>query len=149
MSTLSVNTVKSLNTNGPVFQNSSGTEKGQLAKAWVNFNGFNVTSSSSMTGVISSFNIAGVTDHALGDYTVAFANAMSNANYCFAGSLNNTKSDGTELAGDTRGPVGVFQSHSAAPTTTTIRIETRFGATNNNVGGNFDFNNVYCIFFGG
>tara|TARA_R100000458_G_C8121696_1_gene140320 strand:- start:104 stop:553 length:450 start_codon:yes stop_codon:yes gene_type:complete len=149
MSTLSVNTVKSLGTGAPVFQNSSGTEKGQLAKAWVNFNGFNVTSSSSMTGVISSFNIAGITDHAAGDYTVTFANAMSNTNYCFTGSVNNTKSDGTELAGDTRGPVGIFQSNSAAATTTTFRVETRFGATNNNVGGNFDFTNVYCIFFGG
>lgn len=150
MSTLNVNTVKSLGTGAPVFQNSTGTEKGQLAKAWVNFNGFNVTSSSSMTGVISSFNIAGVTDHGSGDYTITFPDGtFANANYCFAGSVNNTKSDGTELSDDVRGPAGVFQSSSAAPTTTTIRIEARYGSTTNSVGGNYDFNNVYCIFFGG
>tara|TARA_R100000353_G_scaffold34846_2_gene27831 strand:- start:908 stop:1360 length:453 start_codon:yes stop_codon:yes gene_type:complete len=150
MSILSVNTVKSLTSAAPVFQNSTGTEKGQLVKAWVNFNGFNVTSSSSMTGVISSFNIAGVTDHATGDYTITFPNGtFTNANYCFAGALNNKIDNGNEMAGDTRGPVGIFQSFSAAPTTTTIRIETRYGADHDNAGGNYDFNNVYCIFFGG
>ena len=148
MSTLSVNTVKSLNTNAPVFQNSSGTEKGQLAAAWVNFDGVDVTTN--MTGVDASFNISSVTDEGVGLYTIAFTtNTFSNANYCFAGSLNNTQSNGTELAGVTRGPVGVFQSNSGTKTTTTFRVETRFGATNNNAGGIFDFRNVYCVFFGG
>jgi len=148
MSTLSVNTVKSLNTNAPVFQNSSGTEKGQLAAAWVNFDGVDVTTN--MTGVDASLNITGVTDEGLGLYTITFiTNTFSNANYCFVGSLNNTKSDGTELAGTPRGPVGVFQSNSGTKTTTTFRVETRFGATKDNDGGVFDFRNVYCVFFGG
>ena len=147
MSTLSVNTVKSLNTNAPVFQNSSGTEKGQLAKAWVNFDGFDVTTN--MTGVDASLNILSVTDEGVGLYTITFiTNTFQNANYCFTGSLNNTKSDGTELAGVTRGAVGVFQSNSGTKTTTTFRVETRFGSTNNNAGGVFDFRNVYCVFFG-
>lgn len=148
MSTLSVNTVKSLNTSGPVFQNSSGTEKGRLAKAWVNFDGVDVTTD--MTGVDASFNISSVTDEGVGLYTIAFTtNTFSNANYCFAGSLNNTQSNGTELAGPNRGPVGVFQSHSGTKTATNIRVETRYGSTVTNPGAVFDFRNVYCVFFGG
>ena len=41
MSTLSVGTIKSATSAPPVFQNSSGTEKGQLAKMWINFDGAN------------------------------------------------------------------------------------------------------------
>ena len=39
MSTLSVATIKSASSAPPVFQNSSGTEKGQLTKAWCLFQG--------------------------------------------------------------------------------------------------------------
>ena len=38
MSTLNVGTIKSISSAAPVFQNTSGTEKGQLVKAWCNFN---------------------------------------------------------------------------------------------------------------
>ena len=75
MSTLSVNTVKSLGTGAPVFQNSTGAEKGQLAKAWINFNG---------TGTVAirdSFNVSSITDVTTGVYTVNFTNAMANNNY--------------------------------------------------------------------
>ena len=86
MSTLSVNTVKSLGTGAPVFQNSSGTEKGQLAKAWVNFNG---------TGTVAirdSFNVGSITDNGTGSYTLNFSTAMPSADYvlCMSGSTNNS-----------------------------------------------------------
>ncbi len=75
MSTLSVNTVKSLGTGAPVFQNSTGTEKGQLAKAWIDFN--------SIDGSIrDSFNISSITDTGTEFYTITFATAMSNDDYC-------------------------------------------------------------------
>ena len=38
MSTLAVGTIKSISSAAPVFQNTSGVEKGQLAKAWVTYN---------------------------------------------------------------------------------------------------------------
>tara|TARA_R100001163_G_C5060678_1_gene197517 strand:- start:761 stop:1195 length:435 start_codon:yes stop_codon:yes gene_type:complete len=84
MSTLSVNTVKSLNTNAPVFQNSTGTEKGQLCKAWITFDGTLVSASGTGTdtdGVLDSFNISAITDEGTGTYTITFANNMANANY--------------------------------------------------------------------
>ena len=40
MSTLAVGTIKSVSSAAPVFQNTSGTEKGSFVlKSWVNFNG--------------------------------------------------------------------------------------------------------------
>ena len=75
MSTLSVGTIKSASSAAPIFQNSSGTEKGQLAKAWVNFDG---------TGTIAirdDFNVSSLTDNGTGDYTVTYSNAMSNTDY--------------------------------------------------------------------
>jgi len=76
MSTLAVGTIKSISSAAPVFQNTSGTEKGQLCKAWVNFNGLNTIA------IRDSFNVSSLTDNGNGDYTVTFTNAMSNANYC-------------------------------------------------------------------
>jgi hypothetical protein len=76
MSTLSVNTVKSLNINAPVFQNSTGTEKGQLCKAWCHF-----TVSSGTPSRDDNFNISGITDHGTGDFTFVFETNMGNTNY--------------------------------------------------------------------
>ena len=76
MSTLAVGTIKSVSSASPVFQNTSGTEIGQICKAWVNFDG---------TGTVSirdSFNITSITDNATGSYNVNFENNMANANYC-------------------------------------------------------------------
>lgn len=45
------------------------------AKAWVNFNG---------TGTVAirrAFNVSSITDNGVGDYTVNFTTAMSDANY--------------------------------------------------------------------
>ena len=41
MSTLAVGTIKSVSSAAPVFQNTSGTEKGQLIKAWLNYDQVN------------------------------------------------------------------------------------------------------------
>lgn len=77
MSTLNVGTIKSISSAAPVFQNTSGTEKGQLCKAWVNFNGVGTVA------IRDSFNVSSITDNGgSGKYTVNFTNAMSDANYC-------------------------------------------------------------------
>tara|TARA_R100001015_G_C4492089_1_gene69352 strand:+ start:193 stop:573 length:381 start_codon:yes stop_codon:yes gene_type:complete len=78
MSTLNVGTIKSLGSSAPVFQNSSGVEKGQLAKAWIRFNGTGTVSISSAYG---SFNISSITDNGTGNYLCSFTNNMSNINY--------------------------------------------------------------------
>ena len=75
MSTLAVGTIKSISSAAPVFQNTSGTEKGQLAKAWVNFNG------NGTVAIRDNFNVSSITDGGTGVYTANFTTAMANANY--------------------------------------------------------------------
>ena len=109
MSTLQVATIKSASSAAPVFQNSSGTEKGQLIKAWIQLNG---------TGTISitnSFNVSSIADTGTGRNTINFTNAFSNANYCMAGSHNNF-SDGVCVVGE-NGLVGFSTSAAAIQTT--------------------------------
>ena len=90
MSTLTVATVKSASSAAPVFQNTSGTEIGQLAKAWVNFKGTGTVS------IYDSFNVSSITDSSQGHYIVNLTNAMSNINYAaFAdGRFNTSDGDG-------------------------------------------------------
>ncbi len=85
MSTLAVGTIKSISSAAPVFQNTSGTEKGTLCSAWVNFDG------EGTVAIRDSFNVSSITDNGTGDYTLNFTNNMSNANYvlCMSGSTNN------------------------------------------------------------
>jgi hypothetical protein len=57
----------------------SGSAPSYSARAWVNFNG---------TGTIAirgSANVSSITDNDVGDFTVNFTTAMSDANYAFAG----------------------------------------------------------------
>tara|TARA_Y100000401_G_scaffold32366_1_gene23780 strand:- start:1509 stop:1901 length:393 start_codon:yes stop_codon:yes gene_type:complete len=86
MSTLAVGTIKSVSSAAPVFQNTSGTEKGQLVKAWVNFDG---TSAGTNKTIRDSLNISTVAETGTGQYTVTFTNAMSDTNYCVVESTNN------------------------------------------------------------
>ena len=87
MSTLAVGTIKSISSAAPVFQNTSGTEKGQLAKSWVNFNG------SGTVAIRDSFNVGSITDNGTGDYTVNFAASMSNDDYAVALSVKVADAD--------------------------------------------------------
>jgi len=83
MSTLAVGTIKSVSSAAPVFQNTSGTEIGQICKAWVNFDG---------TGTIAmrdNFNVSSITDGGTGVYTANFTTAMANANYASVVSTGN------------------------------------------------------------
>lgn len=87
-------------------------------RAWVNFNG---------TGIVAmrnNGNVSSITDNGTGDYTVNFATAMPDANYCFIG----TSSDPND---DSVGPVAVgMKSSTYVPTTTSRRFETTFNGTN-------------------
>ena len=48
---------------------------GQLCKAWVNFNG------TSTVAIRASYNVSSITDNGVGDYTVNFTTALTDANY--------------------------------------------------------------------
>ena len=98
MSTLTVATVKSASSAAPVFQNSSGTEIGQLAKAWVNFQG---------TGTVSihqSFNVASITDSGTGRYIVNMSVTLGNTNYVplVGGIFDTNDGDGTTVVTNRR-----------------------------------------------
>ena len=127
MSTLSVGTIKSVSSAAPVFQNSSGTEKGQLAKVWVNFNGEGTLS------LRDNYNVSSVTDNGTGDYTINYSNAMSNANYCVVG-----------LSGDeaVNANQGVIFGANASLSTGNCRIRTGSG------GGYADNYMVMIVVFG-
>jgi hypothetical protein len=82
MSTLSVATVQSVTTiqssasnTPPVINDSSGTQVGQFARAWVNFNG------TGTVAIRAAFNVSSITDNGTGDYTINFTNALPDANY--------------------------------------------------------------------
>ena len=75
MSTVKAANLQNTGSGATTFKNSSGTEIGQLCKAWVNFNG---------TGTVAirdDFNVSSITDNGTGLYTVNFTTAMANTNY--------------------------------------------------------------------
>lgn len=75
MSTLNVGTVQSVSSALPVFKNSSGTEKGQLVKAWCKWH------TSGGAGIDDSFGVSSVSDNGTGYSYVNWANNFSNDDY--------------------------------------------------------------------
>jgi len=132
MSTLAVGTIKSVSSAAPVFQNTSGTEKGQLAKAWVNFDG---TSGGTNKTIRDNFNVSTVTDNGTGDYTINFTNAFANANYVLTGSSGGQNST-------SNGAVYQFDQ-GTAKTTSACRI-----IIITTSGGNTDTPQIALAFFG-
>lgn len=59
---------------------------GYLCRAWVNFNG------TGTVAIRASGNVTSITDNGTGDYTVNFANAMPDVNYCILGSVAGSNS---------------------------------------------------------
>ena len=78
MSTLAVGTIKSVSSAAPVFQNTSGTEIGQLVFAWV------TVDPSGSSSVADSFNISSVTEIDDHSWRINFARAASNSDYATA-----------------------------------------------------------------
>ena len=74
-SVLNVDTIADKAGTGPV-----GLTKQHATKVWVNFDG-----DASDIAIRDSFNVSGNTDNGTGDYTITYANAMSNGSYSLAG----------------------------------------------------------------
>lgn len=97
---------------------SPGLVAGGLCRAWVNFNG------TGTVAIRASYNVASITDNGTGDYTINFATAMPDANYCAVG---NSKEGGqghiiqldTLLAGSLR-----IKNYNAATSIPDISIAT-------------------------
>ena len=112
MSTLAVGTIKSVSSAAPVFQNSSGTEKGTLCLAWCNWEG--------TTTIRDSFNVSSLTDIAAGKWQVNFTNAMPNNDYAFSGSSAQADEDNDN-------PCFCFPlQHDSQYLTTSVRVKTGY-----------------------
>jgi len=96
------------------------------AKAWVSFNGQGTVGTT--PSVESSFNVSSLTDESTGSYTVTFASALSNANYCVTGSGAGA---GHLLSSSTRA-------------TTSVRVDTAFSSS----ASNYDNSWVSVAIFG-
>ena len=126
MSTIKAANVQNTGSGAPTFKNSSGTEIGQLAKAWVNFNGKNTPS------IRDSFNVSSLTDIATAEYDVNFSTNFANTNYCVA---SHGRADS---AGGARIVIG-----KGTPATNKYRLQTR-NASNSNE----EIEEVCAAFFG-
>jgi C1A family cysteine protease len=108
MSTVKAANLQNTGSGAPTIKNSSGTEIGQFSKVWVNFDG---------TGTVSiddSFNVSSITDNSTGNYTINFTNAMSNAEYAVAGTVETTNA--------TSVVVTTFGTSGNSRTTSSVRI---------------------------
>ena len=83
MSTLAVGTIKSVSSAAPVFQNTSGTEIGQLGKVWALIN---------MSGgsILDSFGVSSISDQGTGTFDVNFTTALTNVNACAVASSSDS-----------------------------------------------------------
>ena len=87
-----------------VIVGTGGINPVRIAKAWVNFTG------SGTPSINAGYNVSSITDTDTGRYTVNFSTALTDANYCFAGSAGNngTTTNGRDVSLDgTRTTSGV------------------------------------------
>jgi hypothetical protein len=88
-------------------------------RAWVNFNG------EGTPAIRASGNVSSITDVDTGEFRVNFSTAMPDANYILVGTCGG-------VDGSSNGGVSISNLNQAAPSTTSIGINTRRRDTNNN-----------------
>ena len=125
MSTVKAANLQNTGSGAPTIKNSSGTEIGQFAKAWVNFNG---------TGTVAirdDFNVSSITDNGTGDYTITFTTSMANVNYVVCGNAS-LSTYWQSVYVHTKGS----SPYTQAPTTSAFRITLSNDGTATNLGDN-------------
>ena len=102
---------------------SPGLVAGGLCRAWVNFNG------SGTVAINAAHNVSSITDDGLGLYTVNFATAMPDTNYCLtgSGSRRDAGDDGNSFFVCFRRLNTVAITTSAAPILTTDLSASQYG----------------------
>lgn len=143
MSTVKAANLQNTGSGAPAFKNSSGTEIGQLCKAWVNC---------VHDGTVSdSFNVSSVTDNGSADLTVNFTTAFANDDYCMTGGAIYSNGVGTGYGMPT-----IKEADSAGnPTTKTVsacRVETMHSQSSGNAVNTVQATNtqlqIYMVFHG-
>ena len=138
MSTLKTGTVQNnTGTGAPLFKNNAGTEIGQLAKVWVNFNG------SGTVEIRDDFNVSTLTDNGTGDYTITFDTALANNDYALV----------TNQRLDTNGGApNIVHTGNEHDDNTTTSAKIVSGTGNQNAAGNSgtasDCSSVHVVIFG-
>jgi|5B_taG_2_1085324.scaffolds.fasta_scaffold218245_2 hypothetical protein len=120
MSTVKAANLQNTGSGAPTFKNSSGTEIGQLVKAWINFNG------SGTVAIRDDFNVSSLTDNAFGVYTITFNTAFANNDYALV----------TNQFLETDGGAGkVIHTGNGHDENTTTTAKFRCGTGNQNAAG--------------
>ena len=101
------------------------------ASVWVNFNGTGVVS------MRSQYNVSGITDNGIGDYTVNFATPLANANYSCAG-----------ICGNFNNLIGI-DNEAQAPSVNRVRVSTVDASSIDSSKSRQDSVNVNLVIFGG
>tara|TARA_B100000902_G_C26426838_1_gene489567 strand:- start:55 stop:471 length:417 start_codon:yes stop_codon:yes gene_type:complete len=137
MSTLVTANIQNTGSGAPTVKNSSGTEIGQFARAWVQFQSTNTFT------VRNSFNVSSVSDDATGRYTVNFDTAFTNVNYAFTGKAQqmDTNDDGNFKSVNERKHTGATRSTTSFPADSSDWIKDFNGGLQN-------ADRISLIFFG-
>ena len=137
MSTIKAANLQNTGSGAPTFKNSSGTEIGQLVKAWINFDG------SGTVAIRDDFNVSSLTDNGTGDYTITFDTALANNDYAL---VTNQRLD---TSGGAPNIVHTGNEHDDN-TTTTAKIICGTGNQNagNTSGSAGDVSSIHVAVFG-
>lgn len=108
--------------------NAGGDAPIYACRAWVNFNG------TGTVAIRASGNVSSITDNGMGDYTVNFTTAMSDANYA---ALVTAGGAGVLAVGNT------LVGWAAGYGTSSLRI----GVSDNNTDANTDATNIHVAIF--
>ena len=110
MSTINLSAIKSTTANPPTMQSQNGIDRGKFCRGWVSFG--RDLGDVNQYEVQSGFNVLGVLDSAVGQFTIFFINAMPTDRYALAGSASNVQ-------GNTMNLVLNASNSGATPMTTT------------------------------
>ena len=121
MSTIKLSAIKSTTANPPTIQSQNGIERGKFCRGWVAFG--KDLGDAAQYEVQSGFNVLGVLDSAVGQFTIYFNNAMATNRFAIAGTASSTN---TNIMG-----VCLNASNTAAVpmTTTSVNIRTTQAGT--------------------
>lgn len=121
MSTIKLSAIKSTTANPPTIQSQNGIERGKFCRGWVAFG--KDLGDAAQYEVQSGFNVLGVIDTAVGQFTIYFNNAMATDKFAIAGTASSTN---TNIMG-----VCLNQSNTLAVpmTTTSVNIRTTQAGT--------------------
>jgi hypothetical protein len=124
---LSFGTISSYtNSDALTLFNASGSAPVYACRAWVNFNG------TGTPAIRADGNVTSITDNGTGDFTVNFTTAMQDANYA---------AKANACIGDLSSYINIVDFN--APTTSSIRFQTKFHDTATEIGSGTTFDYAY------